>query len=101
MTPIPSYPMNDDRTIPALGFGTYQLRGEEGIAAIVAALHTGYRLLDTALNYGNEREVGEAIRRSGVPREDITVTTKLPGRHHGFESALASFEESRANLGLD
>jgi 2,5-diketo-D-gluconate reductase A len=101
MTHIPSYPMNDGRTIPALGLGTYQLRGDEGIGAIVSALHTGYRLLDTALNYGNEREVGEAIRRSGIPREEILVTTKLPGRHHGFESALASFEESLANLGLD
>jgi 2,5-diketo-D-gluconate reductase A len=101
MTHIPSYPMNDGRTIPALGLGTYQLRGEEGIGAIVSALHTGYRLLDTALNYGNEREVGEAIRRSGIPRDEILVTTKLPGRHHGFESALASFEESLANLGLD
>lgn len=101
MTQIPTYPMNDGRTIPSLGFGTYQLRGEDGIAAIVAALNTGYRLLDTALNYGNEREVGEAIRRSGIPREDIMVTTKLPGRHHGFESALASFKESRANLALD
>jgi diketogulonate reductase-like aldo/keto reductase len=61
----------------------------------------GYRLLDTALNYKNEREVGEAIRRSGIPREEIFVTTKLPGRHHGYDDALLSFEESRMNLGLD
>ncbi|GAB3030890.1 aldo/keto reductase [Parafrigoribacterium mesophilum] len=101
MTAIPSYPMNDGRTIPAIGFGTYKLRGEDGIAAIVSALEVGYRLLDTALNYENEAEVGEAIRRSGIDRGDIMVTTKLPGRHHGFDETLAGFEESRAHLGLD
>jgi diketogulonate reductase-like aldo/keto reductase len=101
MTAIPTYPMNDGHTIPAIGFGTYQLRGEDGIASIVSALHAGYRLLDTALNYGNEAEVGEAIRRSGIDRAEIMVTTKLPGRHHGFDETLASFEESRGHLGLD
>jgi diketogulonate reductase-like aldo/keto reductase len=93
--------LRDGHTIPAIGFGTYKLRGEDGIAAIVSALEVGYRLLDTALNYKNEREVGEAIRRSGIPREEIFVTTKLPGRHHGYDDALLSFEESRMNLGLD
>lgn len=98
---IPMKTLNDGHQLPALGFGTYKLTGEEGIDSIVSALETGYRLLDTALNYENEREVGEAIRRSGVPREEIFVTTKLPGRHHGFDEALLSFEESRMNLGLD
>jgi diketogulonate reductase-like aldo/keto reductase len=93
--------LNDGHQLPALGFGTYKLRGDEGIDAIVSALEVGYRLLDTALNYENEREVGEAIRRSGVPRDEVFVTTKLPGRHHGFDEALLSFEESRMNLGLD
>jgi 2,5-diketo-D-gluconate reductase A len=101
MTAIPTYPMNDGRTIPAIGFGTYQLRGEDGIASIVSALQAGYRLLDTALNYNNEVEVGEAIRRSGINRDEIMVTTKLPGRHHGFDETLASVEESRGHLGLD
>jgi 2,5-diketo-D-gluconate reductase A len=101
MTAIPTYPMNDGRTIPAIGFGTYQLRGEDGIASIVSALQAGYRLLDTALNYNNEVEVGEAIRRSGINRDEIMVTTKLPGRHHGFDETLASLEESRGHLGLD
>ncbi len=101
MTAIPTYPMNDGRTIPAIGFGTYNLHGEDGIASVVSALQAGYRLLDTALNYGNEVDVGEAIRRSGISREDIMVTTKLPGRHHGFDETLASFEESRGHLGLD
>jgi 2,5-diketo-D-gluconate reductase A len=101
MTAIPTYPMNDGRTIPAIGFGTYNLSGEDGIASIVSALQAGYRLLDTALNYNNEVEVGEAIRRSGINRDEIMVTTKLPGRHHGFDETLASFEESRGHLGLD
>ena len=60
---IPMKTLNDGHQLPALGFGTYKLRGDEGIDAIVSALETGYRLLDTALNYENEREVGEAIRR--------------------------------------
>ncbi|MHA6669002.1 aldo/keto reductase [Homoserinimonas sp. A447] len=98
---IPMKTLNDGHQLPALGFGTYKLRGDEGIDAIVSALETGYRLLDTALNYENEHEVGEAVRRSGIPREEIFVTTKLPGRHHGFDETLLSFEESRMNLGLD
>src|SRR5690606_10278735 len=98
---IPMKTLNDGHQLPAIGLGTYKLTGEDGIDATVSALQSGYRLLDTALNYENEREVGEAIRRSGIPREEIFVTTKLPGRHHGFDEALRSFEESRSNLGLD
>lgn len=98
---IPTVTLNDGNTIPALGLGSYDLRGEAGTAAIISAIHSGYRLIDTALNYKNERQVGDAVRGSGVPREQLFVTTKLPGRHHGFDETLASFEESRANLGLD
>jgi diketogulonate reductase-like aldo/keto reductase len=87
--------------MPKLGLGTYGLRGEAGTASMVTAIESGYRLLDTALNYENEREVGEAVRRSPVAREELFVTTKLPGRHHGYDETLASFEESRENLGLD
>jgi 2,5-diketo-D-gluconate reductase A len=101
MTPPGSYTLNDGRSIPVIGLGTYGLRGEEGIRSLLAGIESGYRLLDTAFNYGNEREVGEAVRRSGVPREEFVVTSKLPGAAHGFEETLASFEESRANLGLD
>ncbi|WP_210508785.1 aldo/keto reductase [Naasia sp. SYSU D00057] len=101
MTAPGSYSLNDGLSVPVIGLGTYGLRGEEGIAALVAGIEAGYRLLDTAFNYGNEREVGEAIRRSGVPREEFVVTSKLPGAAHGFEETLASFEESRASLGLD
>ena len=84
-----------------LGLGTYGLRGEDGIASLVAGIETGYRLLDTAVNYENEAEVGDAIRRSGIDRDELIVTTKIPGRSHGFEEALASTNESLIVLGLD
>ncbi|HEV7955747.1 MAG: putative 2,5-diketo-D-gluconic acid reductase [Microbacteriaceae bacterium] len=93
--------LNDGRSIPILGLGTYGMRGADGVASVVSGIHAGYRLLDTALNYENEREVGKGVRESGVAREEVFVTTKLPGRHHGFDETLASFEESRNNLGLD
>lgn len=93
--------LNDGHTIPTIGFGTWPLRGEEGVAAIVSALEVGYRLLDTAVNYENETEVGEALRRSGLPRSEVFVTTKIPGRDHAFDKALASVEGSLERLGLD
>ena len=65
------------------------------------AIEAGYRLLDTAVNYENETEVGEAIRRSGVPRDEVQVTSKLPGRHHGYDDAVASVHGSLDRLGLD
>jgi 2,5-diketo-D-gluconate reductase A len=98
---IPSHPLNDGHDLPAIGLGTYGLRGDAGIASLISGLNAGYRLLDTALNYENEREVGEAVRASDVPRSDIIVTSKLPGRHHGYDETLASFDETRSNLGLD
>ena len=98
---VPSRALNDGSTIPAIGLGTFGMTGDEGIAAVVSAIHTGYRLLDTGLRYENEREVGEGIRRSGVDRGELMVTTKLRGRDHGYEQTLRGFEESRANLGLD
>ncbi|MCW2791357.1 MAG: aldo/keto reductase [Nocardioides sp.] len=101
MASIPTYPLNDGTTLPAIGFGTYPLTGEEGIEAITSAVATGYRLLDTAVNYGNEEEVGEAIRRSGLPRDELTVASKLPGRHHANGDAVASVRGSLERLGLD
>lgn len=98
---IPTHTLNDGHTLPAIGFGTYPLRGEEGIAALVSALEQGYRLIDTAVNYRNEEEVGEALRRSGLPREQVIVTSKLPGRHHAYDEAIASTKESLDRLGLD
>lgn len=102
MTPdVPAYTLNDGTTLPAIGFGTYPLRGEDGTAAMVGALEAGYRLLDTAVNYGNEGEVGTAIRRSGIDRTEVLVTTKVPGRFHRRDLALASVEDSLRRLRLD
>ncbi|MGW6292480.1 aldo/keto reductase [Streptomyces sp. NPDC055058] len=101
MSSIPSHTLNDGTTIPALGLGTWPMDDAEAERAVTTALESGYRLIDTAANYRNETGVGRAVARAGVPREEIVVTTKLPGRHHGYEETLASFEESRARLGLE
>uniref|UniRef100_A0AAU2VJJ8 Aldo/keto reductase n=1 Tax=Streptomyces sp. NBC_00008 TaxID=2903610 RepID=A0AAU2VJJ8_9ACTN len=100
MTETPSHRLNDGRTVPSVGLGTWPLDDDAAAEAVAGALGLGYRLVDTALNYGNETGTGRGIARSGVDREDVFVTTKVPGRHHGYEKTLASFEESRRNLGL-
>ncbi|WES64206.1 aldo/keto reductase [Microbacter sp. GSS18] len=101
MLTIPTVTLNDGTSFPELGLGTYNLTGEEGITAIVTAIGSGYRLLDTAVNYGNESEVGEAVRRSDVDRDELLVTSKVPGRHHGREEAVASIRGSLERLGLE
>jgi 2,5-diketo-D-gluconate reductase A len=93
--------LNDGTTIPPVGFGTSGLRGDDAVEAVASALKNGYRLIDTAVNYGNEAEVGEAIRRSGVPRHEIVVTSKIPGRAHAYDDAIASTRESLERLGLE
>ncbi len=98
---VPTYTLNDGITLPAIGFGTYPLAGDDGIDAVLSALEVGYRLLDTAVNYENETEVGEALRRSGLAREDVQVASKLPGRHHAYDDAIASVHGSLERLGLD
>ncbi len=98
---IPRYTLNDGHDLPVIGFGTAGLRGDDAIAAVTSALENGYRLIDTAVNYQNETEVGEAIRRSGVQREEIRVTSKIPGRHHAYDDAVRSTKESLERLGLD
>ncbi|PAZ15160.1 aldo/keto reductase [Streptomyces sp. SA15] len=101
MSSIPTYTLNDGTTIPALGLGTWPMDDTRAEQAVRSALEAGYRLVDTATNYRNETGVGRGMAGSGVPREEVVVTTKLPGRHHGYEETLASFEESRARLGLE
>ena len=97
--------LNDGHSLPEIGFGTYPLKGDDGYRAIRTALDAGYRLIDSARNYGNEEEVGRAIRdflkESGTPRDEVTVQTKIPGRHHEFDLAIASGRESLAIMGLD
>jgi diketogulonate reductase-like aldo/keto reductase len=97
---IPEHPLNDGTRLPALGLGTWPMDDAQAEEAVAGALGLGYRLLDTATNYRNESGVGRGVARSGVAREEIVVTTKLPGRHHGYAETLASFEESRQRLGL-
>ncbi|NUQ32016.1 MAG: aldo/keto reductase [Dermatophilaceae bacterium] len=101
MTTVPTHSLNDGTTIPAIGFGTYPLTGEDGIRAMVSAIESGYRLIDTAVNYGNESEVGEAVRRSGVAREELVVQSKVPGRDHAFDKAVASVEGTLERLGIE
>ena len=97
----PEYSLRDGNSIPAIGLGTFGLNEQSGIEAIVSGIADGYRLLDTAYNYGNEDVVGEAVRRSGIDRSDLMITTKLPGRHHGFDETIASLEESRRRLDVE
>lgn len=93
--------LNDGAEIPNIGFGTYPHEGEDSAEPTRHALELGYRLIDTALRYENEESVGEGIRASGVPRDEIVVTSKVPGRHHGYEGAKEAVRESLQYLGLD
>ncbi len=94
--------LNNGVEMPTFGLGTYLTRsGKEAQDAVSYALEIGYRLIDTAAMYGNEEDVGEAVRSSGVPRAEIFVTTKLWNSDHGYDEAIAAFEESQKRLGLD
>lgn len=101
MTSIPDHTLNDGHSLPAIGFGTYPLQGPPGVDAVVGAIRQGYRLIDSAFNYENEGAVGEAIRRAGVPREELVVTSKLPGRRHAHDEAVRTVHESLYRMGLD
>ena len=88
--------------MPSIGFGTWQLaEGRQAQAATAEALKTGYRLIDTAKIYGNERAVGRAISESGIPRREIFVTTKLWTSDQGYDSTLRAFDDSLRRLGLE
>lgn len=100
MVTIPRVALSDGTHFPELGLGTYNLRGADGTAAIAAAVDSGYRLLDSAVNYENEAEVGEAARRSGI-RDELIITTKVPGRDHGYDETIRSAHGSLQRLGLD
>lgn len=94
--------LNNGVQMPYFGLGVFQTgRGQQAEKAIRHALDIGYRHIDTASIYGNERAVGQVVRHSGLPREDIFVTTKLWNDQHGYESALQAYQESLGRLGLD
>ncbi|WP_433112556.1 aldo/keto reductase [Micromonospora sp. CA-246542] len=98
---IPHLSAADGTTLPAIGLGTYQLNGSTGVDAIGHAIRAGYRLLDSAVNYENEGAVGRAVRDAGDVRDELIVTSKLPGRHHDHDEALTTIEESVFRTGLD
>lgn len=98
---VPMIEGSAELSLPAIGLGTYSLDGNAGTQTIIEAIKLGYRLLDSAFNYENEGAVGAAVRRSGLAREELIVTSKLPGRHHGFAEATTTIEESVLRMGLD
>ena len=99
MTDVPLLTLNNGVQIPALGFGVFQTPPEETIAAVSTALTTGYRHIDTAAAYGNEREVGEAIRRSGIDRSEVFVETKIWIRTTATTRRCTPSTRARANWG--
>ncbi|MCD2256351.1 aldo/keto reductase [Lactobacillus sp. CC-MHH1034] len=96
-----TFTLSNGHKIPKIGFGTWQIPANEAKQAVADALDLGYRHIDTALVYGNEKEVGQAINESGIQREDLFVTSKLPAQTKTYEGALADFETTLHNLNLD
>src|SRR5690349_10239528 len=95
------FTLNNGVRIPAVGFGVFQTPPDETLAAVGTALEVGYRHIDTAAAYGNEREVGEAIRRSGLDRADLFVETKIWISDYGYDATLHAFDKSAGKLGID
>ena len=96
-----SITVNNGVEIPSIGLGVFQTPPEDTVAAVEAALHAGYRLIDTAAAYGNEAQVGEGIRNSGVAREEVFIETKIWISDYGHDATLHGFEKSAAKLGVD
>ncbi len=101
MSAVPSITLNDGNTIPQLGFGVFQIGPEDTAQAVSDALEIGYRHIDTAEMYGNEKEVGEAVRASGLDRGDIFVTSKLNNGFHEPQDAREAFDTTLSDLGFD
>src|SRR5436309_4688046 len=101
MTTAPTLNLNNGVPIPGVGLGVFQTPPDETIAAVEAALAAGYRHVDTAAAYGNEREVGEAIAASGVDRADVFIETKVWISDYGYDETVHAFEKSAGKLGVD
>ncbi len=95
------FTLNDGQTMPQLGFGVWQVPPGGTTATVITALEAGFRLIDTAAGYGNEAEVGQALRAGVVARDAVFVTTKLASDDHGFDQPLRAFDKSLGLLGLD
>jgi 2,5-diketo-D-gluconate reductase A len=98
---VPAISLNDQTTIPQLGFGVFQVPPPKTAEAVAAALEVGYRHIDTAEMYGNEKGVGEAIAASGIPREELYITSKLNNGFHRPDDARRAFDQTMEDLGLD
>ncbi|CAM3653510.1 aldo/keto reductase [Nocardioides zeicaulis] len=98
---VPSIQLHDGTSIPQLGFGVFQIDPADTVEAVTTALEVGYRHIDTAEMYGNEKEVGEALRASSIPREEVYVTSKLNNGFHKPEDAERAFDKTLSDLGLD
>jgi 2,5-diketo-D-gluconate reductase A len=101
MTTVPKISLNDGNAIPQIGLGVWQTPDDKADSAVAAALAAGYRHVDTAAIYGNERGVARGIAQSGVARQDVFITTKLWNGDQGFDSALRAFDQSLERLGMD
>jgi 2,5-diketo-D-gluconate reductase A len=101
MPDVPVISLNNGTRLPQLGFGVFRVGDAEAVGVVGTALQEGYRSVDSAAGYENERGVGEAIARSGLPRGEVFVTTKLTNHSHGFDRALRAFDGSLELLGLD
>ncbi|QIN83221.1 aldo/keto reductase [Rubrobacter tropicus] len=101
MNPVPTITLNDGNTIPQLGFGVFQIEPKDTARAVGEALDIGYRHIDTAEMYGNEKEVGEAVRASGLDRGDVFVTSKLNNSFHEPGDAREAFDRTLSELGFD
>ena len=101
MASVPMIRLNNGVEIPQLGFGVFQVKPEETVEAVTSALDVGYRHIDTAQMYGNEKQVGDAVRRSGLGRDEIFVTSKLNNNQQERDDILRSFDQSLADLGID
>src|SRR6218665_2107085 len=99
--PVPVLTLNDGRTIPQLGLGVFKIDPSETTKVVLDAFELGYRHIDTARIYNNEEGVGKAVASSGIPREDLFITTKLWNDDQGNDTAFAAFEKSLERLGLD
>ena len=98
---VPTITLNNGVEIPQLGFGVFQIPPEDTKAATLTALEVGYRHIDTAEMYGNEKEVGQAVAESGIPRDQIFITSKLNNGHHAHDDALRATDRTLADLGVD
>jgi 2,5-diketo-D-gluconate reductase A len=101
MTTSPRIPFHDGRSIPQLGYGVWQVENEVAADVVVQALEAGYRHVDTARGYNNEAGVGQALRRAGLPRDEVFVTSKVPNQDQGRDATLRSFDATMEDLGLD